>query len=368
MMQKKRLSTGILIFICYLIPVVLKAQMPEIRQGIQTSSIAYYGFILPHHPEMKVFTDHHIQAWEIDLAETTMGSKRWQWSYAYPVLGASLFYSNLGQTGILGEVFAAIPYVDFPLLRGKESSLMFRFGTGLGWFTQTFDRISNYKNTAIGSHLNAAISLQMAGDLALAPRLSFRPGLSFIHFSNGATRVPNYGINFVAVNAGFSYMLVAPRGEHIVWEPKPVKPRPEFLTIVTGTVKEIFPVGGEKYFAGNLAIDVRSMVSNHFLAGAGLDITYDVSDREVLRRLGKTIKDLETLKYALNVHGGVQLGRLDLCLHVGAYLYQEDTSDGWIYDKITATYNLYGPWLLNLTLKTHFARADFVAGGIGFKL
>lgn len=367
-MQKKRLSTGILSFICFLIPVVMKAQIPETRPGFQVSALGYYGFILPHHPEMKIFTDRHIQAWELDLAETTMGSKRWQWSYAYPNLGASLFYSNLGQTRILGEVYALIPYVDFPLVRGKENSLMFRFGTGLGWFTRTFDRIDNYKNTAIGSHLNAAISMQLAGDFSLARRLSFRPGFSFIHFSNGATRVPNYGINFVALNAGFSYILLAPRGERIVWEPQPVKPRPEFYSIFTATVKEIFPVGGDKYFAGNLAIDARSMVSRHMLAGLGLDVTYDVSDREMLRRSGKNITPAQTLKYALNLHGGVRLGRLDLCLHAGAYLHQEDTSDGWIYDKITATYNIYGPWLINLTLKTHFARADFVAGGIGFKL
>jgi hypothetical protein len=345
-----------------------RAQVSEARPGLQVSTQGYYGFILPHHPEMKIFTDRHIQAWELDIAQTTVGRKRWQWSYAYPATGAAFFYSTLGHTDILGKVYAVIPYVDFPLIKGEESSLLFRFGTGLGWFSKTFDRINNYKNTAIGSHMNAAIALQLAGNIALSSRLTFRPGFSFIHFSNGATRVPNYGINFVALNAGFSYEIIPRSGEYITYEPLKVKPAPEFYTIFTGTVKEIFPVGGQKYFAGNLAFDVRSMVTRHLLAGVGFDLTYDASDREVLRRGGENISTAETFKYALNLHGGVRLGRLDLCLHAGGYLYQKDDSDGWIYDKITATYNVFGPWLINLTLKTHFARADFVAGGIGFKL
>lgn len=345
-----------------------QAQSLETRAGLQLSSQGYYGFILPHHPEMKIFTDRHVQAWEIDFAEITVGKKRWQWSYAYPVCGAALFYSSLGNTDILGEVYAIIPYVDFPLVRGTKNNLLFRFGTGLSWFTRMFHRINNYKNTAIGSHINAAISLQLAGEIALSRRLSFRPGLSFIHFSNGATKVPNYGINFVAANAGFSYQIIESQGNYITYEPLIITPRPEFHTVISGTVKDIFPVGGQKFFVGNLALDVRSIFTKHILAGIGFDLTYDVSDREVLSRTGIDITNIETLKYAVNLHGGVRLGRLDLCLHAGGYIHQKDDSDGWIYDKITATYNFYGPWLINLTLKTHFARADFVAAGLGFKL
>ncbi len=345
-----------------------QAQEKYTQPGYQITGQSYYGFIMPHHPEMRIFTNRHIQAWEIDIAQTTTGKKRWQWSYAYPTTGAALFYSTLGNKKMLGKVLACISYIDFPLIKGEESKLVFRFGTGLGWFTRTFHRIDNYKNTAIGSHLNAAISLQLAADIALSDRLFFRPGLSFIHFSNGATKVPNYGINFAALNTGFSYQFVPSRGVYLTYEDLPYEFKPELILIATGTVKEIFPVEGPKFFAGNLAMDTRSMVSKHLLAGIGIDITYDVSDREILRRSRKIINTLETFKYALNLHGGVRLGRLDLCLHAGAYLYQQDTSDGWIYDKITATYNFFGPWLINLTLKTHFARADFVAGGIGIKL
>lgn len=341
----------------------------EVRSEIRLTPTASYGFILPHHPEMKVFSNRHFSLFELSLSRVTAGSLPWHHAYGFPETGVAYLYSDLGNTGILGSVNALCPYVDFPLIKGEEARLGFRFGAGLGWFSRTFHPFDNYKNTAIGSHLNAIIAMKILGEFRLNAYTGLRAGFSFIHFSNGSTRVPNYGINICALEGGVAVSLR--RGSPLPYEaPLPeVKFHPEYHFVLSAGVKEIFPVGGEMYPVFNLAVTALSPVNRHFIAGIGVDIGYDQSDEEILQRKGIPFSGPEeVVKYAANAAGGIRMGKLDVCLHAGVYLYQKENSEGSIYDKIVVNYAFSKHWLLNLTLKTHFARADFIAGGLGYKL
>lgn len=337
--------------------------------AIRVSSSAYYGFIMPHHPEMKVFTNRHLSLFSLEVSKLTNGALNWHQVYNFPEIGLGYLYSDLGGSEILGNVHALYPYVDFPLIRGKEAKLAFRFGAGLAWLGKKFDRIDNYKNTAIGSHLNAAIAMSLLFEMPLSRHIGFRVGAAFIHFSNAATRLPNYGLNIPAVQAGLTCRIRNRPAPEMAPLTVPRNFVPEFQAIFSGGNKEIFPVGGPQYFVYNLALNVVTPVNRYFIAGIGFDLTYDRSDRELLRRTGvSAVSDAELVKYAANLAGGVRLGKLDLLLHAGVYLHQKDKSDGWVYDKIVVNYLLTKNILVNLTLKTHYAKADFVALGLGLKI
>jgi hypothetical protein len=133
--------------------------------------------------------------------------------------------------------------------------------------------------------------------------------------------------------------------------------------------KEIFPVDGPKFMVINLAIDNYFHISNMFKAGICFDVTRDASDIELLNRQNIAVSnEIEKLKVGGNLGAAIQLGNLSFALHAGAYLHQKNNQNGFVYDKLSVTYAYLNHYLFNLTLKTHFAKADFVAIGLGYRL
>ncbi|HAW58173.1 MAG TPA: hypothetical protein DCX03_04025 [Bacteroidales bacterium] len=339
-----------------------------VSAGYKIQPVLHYGFILPHHPEMKVFTNHHITGLEVSFLKSSNGEKEWQRTFNYPVMGLSYFYSQLGNTGILGSVHAIYPCIDFPLISSRSTLLALRLGAGLGWFTKTFHRIDNYKNVAIGSHLNAALCSELSVQFGLSSYLSLKMGASFIHFSNGAVKVPNYGINFPALHIGFEGTFKKIPIIPVVHQAQSVNFQPHIRIALSGAIKEIFPVGGQQYNVLNLSLNGITPVSRYFISGLGMDITWDQSDKELLARQGVYISnEAEIINYGVNLFGGLRIGKLDLCLHAGTYIYRKEKSDNIIYDKIVASYTIFENWQLYLTLKTHFAKADYFAAGLGYQ-
>ncbi|NTW31600.1 MAG: hypothetical protein HGB12_03085 [Bacteroidetes bacterium] len=58
--------------------------------------------------------------------------------------------------------------------------------------------------------------------------------------------------------------------------------------------------------------------------------------------------------------------KLSFVTQLGYYGYAKDKSDGLIYSRIGLRYKLNQKVLLNLSLKTHYFKADFLECGIGY--
>ena len=76
----------------------------------------------------------------------------------------------------------------------------------------------------------------------------------------------------------------------------------------------------------------------------------------------------EVIKPGVHVLHQLRFSRLSLVTQLGFYIYAKDKSDGPIYDRLAIQYKLNNNILLNVALKTHFAKADFVEWGIGYSI
>ena len=174
----KIVISKILFGICILLPIssFLNAQEQGLS-GLAIETKIHYGFIARHHPEMAVFSDIHFPVFELALSKQTFGNKLWHQIYSYPEIGISYWQSKFANSKVLGNANAVYPFIRFPLIRSNRFSLNFRFGVGLGYFSSKFDRLENYKNTAIGSHLNAIINLMFEAKYNLSPRFRVFTGM-----------------------------------------------------------------------------------------------------------------------------------------------------------------------------------------------
>lgn len=354
----------------------------EFHHKIRTKSLVlegrvYYGWTLDHHIEITPYKRHY-PAFEISLLKATYGRTRWEYMYNYPLIGISYWYSDLGKTKPLGSAHAIFPYINFPLFSGKEFNLFFRLGVGLGYLTQKYDRYDNFENLAIGSHINGAVNLLFEARWRLGSRFMAAVGLSWMHFSNGSIKQPNYGLNMPGANLAVAYRL----SHENRYERRKLLPElylfefdgKKFLQLDLSAgfgIKDLqATLGiGNRFMVAVISGNVLWPVSFKSRIGYGFDVSYDGSDVKLLELRGNTPEHpISVVKTGIT--GGYELAfsKMAIMLNLGINLTGADKSDGYVYEKLGLRYEITKNLFGNLTLKALYGKADFLTIGVGYKL
>lgn len=323
---------------------------------------------------MQIFNS-HFPAFELNIGKETFGEYRWQRMYGYPFIGVSYWYSHLGNSPLLGSSHAVFPYVNYPLVRNQKNELNFRLGLGFGYLTKRFDRLENYKYLAIGSHLNAAANLMFEYRWRFNPRMNAAIGLALMHFSNGSTKTPNFGVNIPSANIAFAYRL-SKENPYLSRKLLPELYVFEFdgkksITLDLGATAAYKDMGreyGRTFMIYNLYGNVIRPVSFKSSVGAGFDITLDKSDPYFAER--KNIEfDRELQKLRIGLNGAYQLSmsKLSYMFNLGFYVSGK-IRPSIAYFKFGLHFDITPQIFTTLVLKTHFAQADYLGFGLGYKL
>jgi hypothetical protein len=341
----------------------------SIKYFIETK--LHYGFVIAHHKSMAGLTTGHFPAFEIDVGKQTHGEKSWQPLYKYPAIGLTFWYCNLANSNVLGDVYAVYPYLNFHLYQDNCFQFNFRFGTGLGYLTKRFDRLDNYKNIAIGSHLNAAINLFYEFKWIVLKRLFLSGSIGLSHFSNGVVKTPDLGINIPTVSLGAAYILhnnscIIPRldtGSHKMIQKLNIQ------LFVSGGIKQTYPADGNTYGSYSLSACFLKPLSKKREIGVGLDFFWEFSNISWLEANGINVKhNYEVIRPAVHIGHQFDFSKLSIVTQLGYYIYAMDKSDGPIYTRFALRYFISNKIILNLALLTNFARADFIEWGVGYSL
>ena len=342
------------------------AQELEPKFGIKETH--HFGAILPHRQIVNEVVEGHTYAAELSFYKQTTGKKDWQQTYAYPKVGISGLFMNLGNPKELGNAFGVFSFVELPLNQRKINWRL-KMGYGLGYITKPFDVTTNYKNIVIGSPINALVYLNMGWDAKLSNSFSASSGLSIIHFSNGSFARPNLGINIVSLNLGLKYQFgkieekvssaISDRDK--AWKKK---------VMVGFGVKEIPPVEGPKYFVNTYSFNMIKQGKSKSSFGFGADLFYNSSLRDLIRTKDEAYVGTSLDYYRVGLLGiySLDFGDISLLIEMGGYLLTQHKEQGFIYHRIGTRYHIGDKIFLNLALKTHYAVADFVEFGIGYNL
>jgi len=373
---KKQPFPTLLFGICCMLPLFLYSQN---RNKLYTSNLfiegkVHYGFIYAHHLELEIFNT-HFPAFEISIQKQTYGKHKWERAFAYPIIGVTCWYSGLGNSPYLGQAIGLMPFINFPLYRHKNFFFGFRFALGAGILTKKFDRLDNYKNTAIGSHLNAAINLMFETRYRINTWLTASAGISWQHFSNGSLKMPNYGLNAPMINVGLAYWPKRQNNEIGDRFYPPLEPYSaiiqhhiEFDVGVAIGYKNMEAVLGENFIVFHIYENTFYQISRKSKVGLGVDLSYDPSHIKILALHGDTLDNpLKVLRPGINGAYQLILGKLGFIFNIGYYLGGAEKSNGPLYEKFTLQYNFSKNFFANLMLKVHFGRADYLGIGLGYK-
>ncbi len=348
---------------------------PSNRSNLMFGLKAEYGLFMSHHLELDIFKS-HFPAFEINIEKATFGKKRWESEYAYPLIGLNFWYSGMGGFNDLGVAYALYPSINFPIVKNDVNSLNFKIGLGLSYITKKFDRLTNYKNFAIGSHLNIAVSLFAEYRLSISKMTTLTAGAGLTHFSNGSMKTPNYGINLFTASIGISTYLSKPNKllskkvlpELYTWEFDGRK----YLSFEIASAfayKDMSEQYGDSFYVFAAFANLMARVSYKSKFGIGMDLTYDGSDKMVLERRNGTFEpNSQITKIGFSIAYEMVMDRVSFLFNLGAYAKALDKSEGDIFQRLTLKYMISNRLFANMVLSAHLGKAEYVGFGLGYQL
>jgi len=321
------------------------------------------GFLAAHRGVMGHLAEGQAWAGEFSYFQQTKGRKEWHRACNYPVIGGTFFGGSVGNNRILGTFWGAYSFVEFPLIKTNHFEFMGKMGTGLAFGTKVFDQEKNPKNVAMSTHGNAMICLALKSNFIFR-RNKITLSADMTHFSNGAYKVPNLGINLPYLSLGYARTMERAEKDSM-FLPNHL-PFRKWLFGVTAisSAKEIFPTGGKKYPVFALSASARWFTK----PTVGIEGSFDIISKQAVIAYKPEITKSQWDILQLGVYIGylMPLDQLHFAIGMGVYVKDKYQPDDAVYHRIGLRYYFDNGINTQVLLKSHWARADYVEWGIGY--
>ncbi|WP_425077670.1 acyloxyacyl hydrolase [Psychroserpens sp. S379A] len=345
----------------------------ENHNNFSLDASLFYGTILEHNPDIAHLITDHPTGFILSYNKKTYGLNAWESRFNYPDWGFSFIYQDM-KNPVLGENYSVYAHYNFYFLK---RNLNLRIGQGIAYNTNPYDKETNFKNNAYGSHLLSTTYLMLNYKKEnIFKGFGVQAGISVIHYSNANFKAPNTSTNSFVFNLGTTYLF-----DH--------ENEPEYI-----------PLTEDKKFTEKIKYNLafRTGVNESDVIGVGQFPFYIISayaDKRLNRKsaiqVGADVffsKFLEELIYyysvafpELGVSGdedwkrvGVFVGhelfvnKMSIITQLGYYVYYPYDFEGRVYNRIGLKRYVGDTFYGAITLKSHGAKAEAVEFGIGVRL
>jgi len=355
---------------CHQIKASDKKETPTVQEWLAGGTI-FRGKTLIHTSLLAPIVERPVLGYEIFFSKQTTGEHPWNAFFNYPEYGICYSLFDLGSPDYAGTAQCLYPYLNFHLIdNNSRVNIDLRTGVGLAYVEKIYNAQTNPLNHAFSTHLNVTLNARLQTIVKMNNSWSLFAGAGIMHISNGALKMPNLGMNtltyFMGISQSFGneFQFRAPKNtfneKNRNWD---------CSLFLLGGMKEINPIGGKKYFAGDFNLELTKKHLQYTRFGLSLDVTYDASEYDCI--IFQSLPPVERLNTTrIGISGGYVLlfGDFSLDLFLGTYLHEENLLYGKIYQRTSLRYRLSDRLQLSIAFRNHKGKADFVGIGLGIRL
>lgn len=266
---------------------------------------------------------------EVNVFKQTDGSKDWQKKLHYPEIGGGIWFVIHHDRDTIGSAVAPYIYWKYALVRSKVVDFNMKMGIGIAYATKKFEKGKNEVHNAIGSNVNAYVQLRFGLEWKLAQRLRLVTAFTYNHYSDGAVKLPNLGINTMSATMGIIYYPNIEKYKLVMNQDssarKPVLKNELFAKATIGFLDVQNNLIPEKtYLMQNTSIGYARYLNITNKLGASLNLEFNFGEPYVyvntLEPKDNIIKKAAT-NLSVSVSDEILIGRVAMHLELGAYLY-----------------------------------------------
>ncbi|WP_420321699.1 acyloxyacyl hydrolase [Flagellimonas sp.] len=349
------------------------SQQTEIPKKYVLDISQFYGSILLHNTDISHLITDHPGGLILGFNRKRFGNEEWESQFGYPDTGLSFVYQNMNNT-TLGENFGLYAHYNFYFLK---RNLQFRVAQGVAYNTNPYDKDTNFRNNAFGSHLLASTLVMLNYHKEnLFAGLGLKAGLSLIHYSNANFKAPNTSTNTMALNVGLTYDLdggdtfefMTPESKEKISEPIRYN-----LAFRTG-VNESDVINSGRYGFWIVSAYADKRLGRKSAGQLGTDVFFSNFLKELVRFQSIAFPELDVAadtdfkRVGLFVGHELFINKMSIVTQLGYYVYYPFDFEGQVYNRIGLK-RYFGDKIFGaITLKSHAAKAETVEFGIGIRL
>ena len=349
------MSIRLIVFASFVFIILNVASQNDSKYSFETN--LSYGRLLAHRTVMKNLIENNSYSLESTVNFNTNGSKLYERYYHYPSFGITINYTHSGNNEQIGSIISSYAFFTLPLNKTKNA-MRFKLGLGVGWIEKIFDLETNFQNIAIGSHINTNIQIKFEKTINLKNLKQLKFALLLNHLSNGSFKTPNLGLNFIQLQTG--YLIGFFQNKIDTTRLVQLKNKPTQLVLYNSSAfKENQAPENKKYYINEttLQFSFRKGLKTSFFTGTDIIVN-------------NSLIDFNKNKLQVGVFAGhiMHLDKLKIGVQLGSYLFNRKDKSESIYNKLFCEYELHKKVFARLSLKSHWAKADFFSLGIGYRL
>lgn len=325
------------------------------------------------------------QTFSLKFSNQTTGDKLWQQLYKYPNWGIGVYVADFYNPEEIGFPIAVYGFFNAPFKRWDKLCFNYELGFGATFNWKSFDPVTNKYNIAIGAGESFIIDAGLNLQYNLTERIELITGFSLTHFSNGALKKPNFGINTVAPKIGLKYNFYEPPS--LVRRKVPeFQGENEWLVSAYGGAKNVifdsvsidimekyegvfFPVFGIS-FGYNRHISYRSKI------GFGVTVSYDGSVNAQVAIEKNELDPVDgplTDKLQLSIYPSYELvaNKVSLVLQPAFYLYRKKIKNKSpnFHQRIGLKYQITDNIFVGIILRDYaFHVSDHIEWTLGYRI
>jgi hypothetical protein len=311
------------------------------------------------------------KALDIQLGWRHLESTPYNYLYRYPVLGLG-FNATITHSSEIGRPLALYGFMEIPFsISARQNRVRFGYFTqlGIGFNLKPFDALRNPVNQYIGSKVNSYVHLGLNSIFRISDRMDLQTSIGLKHFSNGATKRPNSGINLFPFNLGIQFKpgVVQPfLSSRLELEEKPNR---GFWNFMLYAGLKNYEIGEREFFRGGFGLAYVLESGYKYRYGLGLDFFWAQGMR--LRYQDLNVSFLDQTSLAIVGTWEWQLTeKLFVPIGFGTYLYRNELNQEltWYYERLGVRYRLDNQMVVGAQIKAHGVKADFFEFTLGFTL
>jgi len=366
--------------------------IPESKVWKHTSLQAFYqkGYVFATNDFIKGINVESaringFQTFSLKLSTRSDGEKLWEQLYKYPEWGIGIYMADFYNPEEIGRPLALYGFFNAPFIRMQKLLLNYELGFGATFNWKSFNPVTNQYNIAIGAGESFIIDAGLNLDYQLTDRMDIIAGFSLTHFSNGALKKPNFGINTAAPKIGLKYNFYKPI-KFIARDVPEFDPHNEWIISGFGGVKNLifdsvnidiiekyegafFPVFG-------ISAGYNRQVSYKSKIGIGMTLSFDGSANARAAVENNEIDPVDTPfpdKIQLSIYPSYELtiNRLSLVLQPAFYLYRKKFSNQSpaFHQRIGLKYQLTDKIFAGIILRDYaFHVSDHLEWTLGYRI
>lgn len=331
---------------------------------------------------------------EVKVGVTALGNRWMDIVYGMPYYGLGVGFYDFGSPKVGKPISVYLLQGGTLKSYSKRSMIKYEwnFGTSFNW--KRYNAITNPENTYVGAPINIYFAANFYHTYILSKELDLNAGITFNHVSNGATRMPNSGVNSLTATVGLTYYLDR---ERILNEYNPSLRAPVYTEKrLISDVSLHTTFRQRKFSPEKTGLSSKYIDKEFFIAGASyaflhmsdykhrygtsLEFIYDESAGFSARKIGENPDGSDIVQYdegsflgclslGISARGDFVMPRYSVSGQLGCDVIKGKKTDSRYYQIFSVRVPLGKTFYASFILRTQkFSKAQYMFFGIGYMI